>query len=81
MDFIKECLAQLRMMFRLRVAMAEKLEELETRIYALEEDNKLLKARNKLQDEKLYKLSLVVQSGEKPPAPASAVTVPKKTGY
>lgn len=65
MDFIKECLAQLKMRWRLDAAIVEKLEDLEKRCYALEQDNKLLKARNQLQDEKLTKLILVVQNEHK----------------
>lgn len=62
MDFIKECLAQLKMRWRLDAAIVEKLEDLEKRVYALEQDNKLLKARNQIQDERLAKLLLVVQN-------------------
>ena len=62
MDFIKECLAQLKMRLRLDTAIVDKLEELEKRCYALEQDNKLLKARNQIQDEKLAQLILVVQN-------------------
>lgn len=62
MDFIKECLAQLKLRLRLDTAIVEKLEDLEKRLYALEQDNKLLKARNQIQDQKLAKLVLVVQS-------------------
>lgn len=65
MDFIRECLAQLKMRLRLDTAIVDKLEEYEKRLYALEEDNKLLKARNQIQDEKLSKLSLVVQNERK----------------
>ena len=72
MDFIRECLAQLKMRLRLDTAIVEKLEELEQRVYALEEDNKLLKARNKLQDEKLGKVSMIVQNESRRPAPSSA---------
>lgn len=60
MDFIKECLAQLKMRLRLDTAIVDKLEEYEKRLYALEQDNKLLKSRNQIQDEKLAKLALVV---------------------
>lgn len=85
MDFIKECLAQIKMRFRLDTAIVDKLEELENRCYRLEEDNKLLKAHNKLQDESLQQLRLVVQSeGKKlpsrPPAAAPAAT-PQTAGY
>lgn len=62
MDFIKECLAQLKMRLRLDTAIVDKLEEYEKRLYALEQDNKLLKSRNQIQDEKLAKLILVVQN-------------------
>lgn len=62
MDFIKECLAQLKMRLRLDTAIVDKLEEYEKRLYALEQDNKLLKARNQIQDEKLAQLLLVVQN-------------------
>lgn len=62
MDFIRECLAQLKMRLRLDTAIVDKLEEYEKRLYALEQDNKLLKSRNQIQDEKLAKLILVVQN-------------------
>lgn len=62
MDFIKECLAQLKMRFRLDTAIVEKLEDLEKRVYALEQDNKLLKARNEIQNKELTQLRLVVQN-------------------
>lgn len=79
MDFIRECLAQLKMRLRLDTAIVDKLEELESRVYALEEANKLLKARNAIQDEKLSKLTLVVQSEGKVVPLADAA--PKKQGY
>lgn len=79
MDFIRECLAQLKMRLRLDTAIVDKLEELEKRVYALEEDNKLLKARNAIQDENLSKLRLVVQSEGK--ALPRADAAPKKPGY
>lgn len=62
MDFIKECLAQLKMRLRLDTAIVDKLEELEGRVYALEETLKLVKARDAIQDEKLSKLTLVIQN-------------------
>lgn len=83
MDFIRECLAQLKMRLRLDIAIVDKLEELEKRVYALEEDNKLLKARNAIQDENLSKLRLVVQSEGKSllrPS-AAAAAAPAKSGY
>lgn len=79
MDFIRECLAQLKMRLRLDTAIVDKLEELESRVYALEQDNKLLKARNQIQDEKLSKLTLVVQSEGKVLPLVDAA--PKKSGY
>lgn len=83
MDFIRECLAQLKMRLRLDTAIVDKLEELEKRVYALEEDNKLLKARNAIQDENLSKLRLVVQSeGKNVLRPsAAAAAAPAKSGY
>ena len=62
MDFIRECLAQLKMRLRLDTAIVEKLEDLEKRVYALEQDNKLLKARNEIQNKELAQLRLVVQN-------------------
>ena len=81
MDFIRECLAQLKMRLRLDTAIVDKLEELEKRVYALEQDNKLLKARNQLQDEKLSKLVLVVQSEGRKAVPLAEPAAPKKPGY
>lgn len=63
MDFIKECLAQIKMRLRLDTAIVDKLEELEKRVYALEQDNKLLRARTEIQDKALSELRLVVQNG------------------
>ena len=79
MDFIRECLAQLKMRLRLDTAMVEKLQELEDRVYALEEHTKLLKAHDQVTDERLGKLTLVVQN-ERKSAPA-AVVAPAKNGY
>lgn len=79
MDFIKECLAQLKMRLRLDTAIVDKLEELEGRVYALEQDNKLLKARNQIQDEKLSKLLLVVQNERR--VVTAEPAVPVKSGY
>lgn len=62
MDFIRECLAQLKMRLRLDTAIVDKLEDLEKRVYALEQDNKLLKARNEIQNKELTQLRLVVQN-------------------
>lgn len=62
MDFIKECLSQLKMRLRLDAAIVEKLEDLEKRCYALEQDIKLLKARNEIQNKELTQLRLVVQN-------------------
>lgn len=62
MDFIRECLAQLKMRLRLDTAIVDKLEDLEKRCYALEQDNKLLKARNEIQNKELTQLRLVVQN-------------------
>ena len=87
MEFIKECLAQIKMRLRLDTAIVDKLEEMEGRLYRLEEDNKLLKAHNKIQDEELHRLRLVVQSeGRKMPprssaAAAAAPAAPAATGY
>lgn len=69
MDFIKECFAQLKMRLRLDSAIIEKLEEYEGRLYRLEEDNKRLQARNKLQDEELSKLRLTLTSMNRRPEP------------
>ena len=83
MDFIKECLAQLKMRLRLDTAIVEKLEDLEKRVYALEQDIKLLKARNQIQDKALTELRLVVQNERKVvPAPKAAEpAAPAKVGY
>lgn len=72
MDFIKECLAQLKMRLRLDTAIVDKLEELEGRVYALEQEKDRLKARNKLQDEELSRLRLVVQNESRRPAAPAA---------
>lgn len=44
MDFIKECLAELKLRFRMESAIAEKLEKHDQEIYALRENEKLNKA-------------------------------------
>ena len=44
MDFIKECLAELKLRFRMESAIAEKLEKHDQEIYALRENEKLTKA-------------------------------------
>ena len=80
MDFIRECLNQLKLRLRLDTAIVDKLEEYEQRLYALEEANKLLKARNQIQDEKLAKLLLVVQNEAKV-LPRAETAAPQKTGY
>lgn len=90
MDLIRECLNQIKLRLRLDTAIVDKLEELESRCYRLEEDNKLLKAHNKLQDEMLQQLRLVVQNESKksvsrPAAPtvpaAAAAAAPQSVGY
>lgn len=75
MDFIRECLAQLKMRLRLDTAIVDKLEEYEKRLYALEEDLKLLKAREKIQDENLAQLRLVVQNERRRPVAPAAPNV------
>lgn len=72
MDFIRECLSQLKMRLRLDTAIVDKLEEYEKRIYALEEALKLLKAREKIQDDNLAQLRLVVQNERRRPVAPSA---------
>lgn len=72
MDFIRECLAQLKMRLRLDTAIVDKLEEYEQRIYSLEESLKLLKAREKIQDDNLAQLRLVVQNERRRPVTPSA---------
>lgn len=72
MDFIRECLAQLKMRLRLDTAIVDKLEEYEQRIYSLEESLKLLKAREKIQDDNLAQLRLVVQNERRRPVAPSA---------
>lgn len=62
MDFIKECLTQLKMRLRLDTAIVEKLEDLEKRCYALEEHVKLLRKREQIQNDELLQLRLVVQN-------------------
>lgn len=74
MDFIRECLAQLKLRLRLDTAIVDKLEEYEKRLYALEEDLKLLKARNKIQDETLAQLRLIVQNERRRPVAPAAPT-------
>lgn len=76
MDFIRECLAQLKMRLRLDTAIVDKLEEYEKRIYALEEALKLLKAREKIQDDNLAQLRLVVQNERRRPVAPSAPAQP-----
>ena len=72
MDFIRECLAQLKIRLRLDTAIVDKFEEYEQRIYSLEESLKLLKAREKIQDDNLAQLRLVVQNERRRPVASSA---------
>lgn len=44
MEFIKECLSELKLRFRMESAIAEKLEHHDKEIYALRENEKLYKA-------------------------------------
>lgn len=83
MDLIKELINQINLRLRLDSAYCAKLEELEARCYRLEEDNKLLKAHNKIQDEQIQKWLLVAQSeGKKAPAhTAASAATPKASGY
>ena len=91
MDFIKECLAQLKLRLRLDVAIASELEEQEARIHALEEHNKLKDASIKMLHERIGQLEVILK-GEKmaKPVPKISPTVadnfgpgkgPNKAGY
>lgn len=64
MDLLKEILNQIQLRLRFDAAVVSKLEELEGRCYRLEEDFKLLKAHNQIQDEMLSKLRLVLKNGK-----------------
>lgn len=64
MDLLKEILNQIQLRLRFDSAVVSKLEDLEALCYALQEDVKLLKAHNQIQDEKLSKLHLVVKNGK-----------------
>lgn len=83
MDLIKELINQINLRLRLDSAYCAKFEELEARCYRLEEDNKLLKAHNQIQDETIQQLRLVVQSeGKKGLAHTAApAATPKASGY
>lgn len=83
MDFLKEILNQIQLRLRFDSAVVSKLEELEGRCYRLEEDNKLLKAHNKMQDEQIQKWLLVAQNeGKKAPSHTAApAATPKASGY
>lgn len=83
MDLIKEILNQIKLRLRLDAAIADKLEELEGRCYRLEEDNKLLKAHNKIQDEQIQQLRLLVQNESRKvsPRPAAPAASPQSSGY
>lgn len=83
MDLIKELINQINLRLRLDSAYCAKFEELEARCYRLEEDNKLLKAHNKIQDEQIQKWLLVAQSEGKKSTAHTAVpaATSKASGY
>lgn len=59
---IKELLAQLKLYYQLDVAFAEKLDELEERLYRVEEDTKLLKAGKSSSDRRVGDLMMAFSS-------------------
>lgn len=73
MDFIKECLAQLKLRLRLDVAIASELEAQEARIKALEEHSKLKDASIKMLHERVGQLEVMLK-GERPPKPAPKIS-------
>ena len=61
MDFIKECLAELRLRFRMESAIAEKLEQHDKEIYSLRENIKLLQASNTKLTQDVQQLRLMLK--------------------
>lgn len=63
MDFIKDCLDQVKIFARLFQAIYKELDKINSRLYRLEENQKLQKAHEKIQDEELNKLRLAARNG------------------
>lgn len=59
---IKELIAQLKLYAQLEIAFAEKLDELEARVYALEEQMKLVRSGNESNARQVGSLMLRLQS-------------------
>lgn len=72
-DFIKECLAQLKLRLRLDVAIASELEEQDARIFALEENRKQKDASIKLLHERLAQIELILKGDKLSSKPAAKV--------
>lgn len=60
MQEIRELLAQLKLSVQIDIAIAEKLEEIEKRLYALEENMKLARGANKSNALRLGELTLAL---------------------
>lgn len=73
-DFIKECLAQLKLRLRLDVAIASELEAQEARIYALEENRKQKDASIKLLHERIGQLEMILKGDKLPAKPAPKIS-------
>lgn len=59
---IKELIAQLKLYAQLEIAFAEKLDELEARVYALEEQMKLVRSGNETNARQVGAVMLRLQS-------------------
>lgn len=62
MEFIKDCLEQVQIFVRLFRAIYKELEKINSRLYRLEENQKLQKARDNIQDDAINKLRQELRS-------------------
>lgn len=73
-DFIKECLAQLKLRLRLDVAVASELEEQDKRIKALEENRKQKDASIQILHERLGQIEVMLKGDKLPAKPAPKIS-------
>ena len=66
MEQIKEILSQIKLFCRFDVAVSEKLEQIETRLYALEEDNKRNTATIRSLEKRYSEMLLVLRDLKRP---------------